>query len=300
MQNIELVQRLIYLLSLPILFLIAILPFRLLYLFSDFTFFLVYYIIGYRKKTVKANLKLVFPEKSSKEIQIIQKKFYKHMCDMFLEMIKTWQASKKQLDKRFIIKNPEVFKKLESNDKSVIVMYGHYASYEWSLVTENYINFKGYGVYKPLKNKYFDKLIRDIRGSYNTTLIPTKKTIDFFTEQTKLGNKYMIAFLSDQSPKLNRAFYWTDFMGIKVPCFTGADFLAKKLDLSVVYLKIDKVKRGFYEAEVVELTADANSLGEFEVTEKFTRILEGQIKEKPEYYLWTHKRWKHKDKAPKV
>lgn len=293
-------QRLVYLLSLPFLYVIAKLPFRLLYMFSDVVFVLVYYIIGYRRKTVTNNLKLAFPDKLDKEIASIRKKFYQHLCDMFLEMIKTWKAPKSQLDKRFIIKNPEVFTELEAAGKSVIVMYGHYASYEWSLVTENYINFKGYGVYKPIKNKYFDALVRKIRASYNTTLVPAKETTVFMKGLKAKKEKYMIAFLSDQSPKINRAFYWTEFMGIKVPCFTGADRMAKEHDMAVIYLKISKVKRGYYEAEVVPLTTDASIMGEFEITEKFTRILEGQIKERPEYYLWTHKRWKHRDKAPKA
>jgi len=230
---------------------------------------LVYYIIGYRKKIVYSNLKLVFPEKSENEIKQIQKKFYKHMCDMFLEMIKSISISENQINKRFVVKNPEELQRLESLGKSMITFYGHYASYEWSVAVGGHISHKGYGVYKPIKNKYFDALVKRIRSKYN---------------------------VCDQSPKNWKRSYWSEFMSIKVPCFTGGEQLAKKLDLSATYLKINKVKRGFYEAEFIPLADKSKSFDDFDITDKFLRELEKQIREAPEYYLWTHKRWKHKDK----
>ena len=248
---------------------------------------------------MKDNLKLVFPEKNKEEIKIIKKKFYKHMVDMFLEMIKSLSISEKALTKRFIITNPEELKRLEAQNKSVIVMYGHYASYEWSVVVVNHINYKGYGIYKKIKNKYFDRLVRRIRSKYNTLLIPTKEAIASITESEEKGIRSMTAFLSDQSPKsIKKAHHWIDFMGIKVPCFTGAEMMAKKLDLAVTYLKINKAKRGFYEAEFVSLADDPLEYKDYEITDKFTHLLEQQIKAAPEYYLWTHKRWKHKDNVP--
>lgn len=288
-------QRLAYILVYPILLCISILPFRLFYILSDGVYLLLYYVIGYRRKVVINNLKLVFPEKSDADIKLISKQFYKHMCDMFLEMIKSISISKAQLNKRFIIKNPEELQRLETQNKSVVVMYGHYASYEWSYVVENHINFKGFGIYKKIKNPHFDKLVRRIRGKYNTTLIPTKEAITTITENEANQLKGVIAFLSDQSPKMVRKnHHWTTFLGIEAPCFTGAEMLAKKLDLAVTYLKIEKVKRGHYEAEFIPLADQAQEYKDYEITEKFTRELEAQIYKAPQYYLWTHKRWKHR------
>ncbi|PNQ72604.1 lipid A biosynthesis acyltransferase [Hanstruepera neustonica] len=291
-------QFLAYILIYPFLWLISLLPFRLLYLFSDFVYVLLFYIIGYRRKTVKENLKLVFPKKSDHELKTISKKFYHHMCDMFLEMIKTLTISRKQLNKRFIIKNPERLQQLEALNKSIVVMYGHYASYEWSFVVENHISMKGIGIYKTIANKYFDKLARKLRSRYNTELIDTKKAIAKITDYESQNVKSVIAFLSDQSPKNFKKYYWTKFMGIKVPCFTGAEKIAKELDLSVTYLKIEKVKRGYYEAEFITLAENAREYPDYEITDKFTRELEKQIRKAPEYYLWTHKRWKHRGKKP--
>jgi len=257
---------------------------------------LVYYIIGYRKKIVYSNLKLVFPEKSENEIKQIQKKFYKHMCDMFLEMIKSISISENQINKRFIVKNPEELQRLESLGKSMITFYGHYASYEWSVAVGGHISHKGYGVYKPIKNKYFDALVKRIRSKYNVSFISTKQTVSTVVKNEAEGIKSMVGFLSDQSPKNWKRSYWSEFMSIKVPCFTGGEQLAKKLDLSATYLKINKVKRGFYEAEFIPLADKSKSFDDFDITDKFLRELEKQIREAPEYYLWTHKRWKHKDK----
>jgi Kdo2-lipid IVA lauroyltransferase/acyltransferase len=290
------VQFIAYILIYPFLWLISILPFRVFYVFSDIVYVIVYYIAGYRKTVVTENLKLVFPKKSDKEIFAIRKEFYKHMCDMFLEMIKSISISRTQLSKRFIIKNPEELQRLESLNKSIILMYGHYASYEWSYVIENYLTYKGYGIYKRIKNNHFDKLAKRIRSKYNTTLIQTKEAISLISQNETDGIKSIIAFLSDQSPKYKKAYYWSEFMSIKVPCFTGAEMLAKKLDLSVAYLKVNKIKRGYYQAEFISLADNARTFNDYEITDKFTKALEEQIYETPQYYLWTHKRWKHRNK----
>ncbi|OEK08370.1 lipid A biosynthesis acyltransferase [Flavivirga aquatica] len=292
-------QFLIYILVYPFLWFISILPFKLLYLISDGLYILLYYIVGYRKKVVTSNLTLVFPNKTEKEIATIRKKFYKHLCDMFLEMAKTMSISEKSLKKRFKIKNPEEFKRLESLNKSIILMFGHYASWEWSIVLQNNINFKGLAVYKKLANKHFDKLVRDIRSKFKTTLISTKETINIINKNEALGVKSITGFLSDQSPKASKDAYWSEFMGIKTPCFTGAERLAKKLDLTTAFLKVTKLKRGYYEAEIMVLAEDSNQYKDYELTDMFLHEVEKQIYEAPEYYFWTHKRWKHQKKAPK-
>ena len=223
-------QFLVYILVYPLLWLVSILPFRLLYFVSDCVYVLVYYIIGYRKHTVYNNLKLVFPEKSEGDIKIITKTFYHHLCDMFLEMAKTMTISETELKKRFKVTNPQEFKRLEALNKSIILIFGHYASWEWSIVLQNYINFKGLAVYKPLANKYFDRLVKNIRSKFNTDLISTKEIISIINNNEINGIKSITGFLSDQSPRLTKEVYWGDFMGIKSPCFTGAERLAKKLD----------------------------------------------------------------------
>ncbi|WP_242134704.1 lysophospholipid acyltransferase family protein [Aestuariivivens marinum] len=289
-------QFLIYILVYPFLWFISVLPFRLLYILSDIVFILLYYIIGYRKKVVTENLKLVFPYKSKQEIHFIRTTFYRHLCDMFLEMAKTMNISKKEIKNRFHIVNTDELKRLESLNKSVILMFGHYASWEWAIEIQNHIAFEGYGVYKKLSNPYFDRLVRNIRSKFKTTLISTKETISTVTNNESQGVKSVVAFLSDQSPRLSKEVYWGKFMDVRVPCFTGAERLAKKLNLTIAYLKVKKVKRGYYKAEIITLTETPKKFKDYELTDLFLREVEKQIYEAPEYYFWTHKRWKHKDK----
>lgn len=287
-------QFLVFIIAFPFLWIISVLPFRLFYWFSDFVYLILYYIIGYRKKTVRYNLALAFPNLSAKERLVIEKKSYHHLCDMFLEMIKTMSISPEEMNKRFVITNLEVVKEFEKKGKSTILLASHYASWEWLLSLNEKTSFKGIGVYKKITNKYFDKLIRDIRSKYKAELVETKRAIPLMSENQEKGILCMYGLASDQSPKLNRAFHWDKFMGVEVPVHTGAEMLAKRYDLTVLFVKVKKIKRGYYEATFVPITDDPRSIPDFEITNVFLREVEKQIIEAPEYYFWTHKRWKHR------
>jgi len=287
-----------YIVLYPFLWLISVLPFRVLYILSDIFRFIIQYVIGYRKKVIEDNLRLVFPEKSEAEIKRIRQKFYKHFCDVFIEMIKTLNISKTQLNKRFVIKNPEVLAQLESYNTSAVLMYGHYASYEWSIVIQSHLSIGGLAIYKKLANIYFDRLVRKIRSRYKTDLVNTLKALKKIDDMHKTNDYKLIGFLSDQSPKIKPTNVWLPFMGINIPCFIGAELTAKKYNFPVGFLEIEKVKRGYYEANFVFITDNASETEEYEITKKFNQLLEAQIRQAPEFYLWTHKRWKHRDLAP--
>lgn len=288
-----------YILLYPFLYFISILPFRLLYMVSDGLYILLYHVFGYRKKVVKSNLNLAFPEKSDAEIQRITKVFYHHLCDMIVESIKSMTISKAEMQKRYKFKNVDVIQNIEAQQKSTILMCAHYGSWEWIFILQTYVNSKGNAVYKPLANKYFDRLVKRIRAKYNSYLISTKEIIPTLIQEKRDGVISINGFVSDQSPKLDKAFHWNEFMGVKVPVHTGAEMLAKKLDMAVVFFGVDKVKRGYYETTFKTITLTPKDYKDYQITDIFLKLVEQQIREKPEYYLWTHKRWKHKDKAPK-
>lgn len=287
-------QRLLYWLVYPILYGISKLPYRLFYFFSDFVFLLVFYVVGYRKKVVKRNLELAFPEKSEQEIKQIQKKFYHHFCDIFLEMTKSLTISGEELKKRFVLKNPEEIKRIEALQKSYVIMLGHYNSYEWvtSLQLQG-VTYESFGIYKKIKNPYFDKLIHNSRGKFGTKMVDKNDVTKLMAKNRFNGVLSTYGMVSDQSPRLKGLNYWLDFFGYEVPAFVGSEKMAKKLDFSMIYLKIEKVKRGYYEAEIIPLSDNPKEYDDFKVTEKYFKMLEEQIRQKPEYYLWTHKRWKH-------
>ncbi len=287
-------QLLAYILIYPILWFISILPFRLLYALSDFLYILMYYVFRYRKQTVIDNLRLVFPEKSDHEIKIITKKFFHHFCDMILESIKSMNISLESMKARYNFKNLDIIKEFEKQNKSIVLMCAHYGSWEWIFILQTYTTHRGYGIYKRLQNKYFDRLIKSIRARYNSYLITTKETFSVLEDAKKNGILSMNGFASDQSPKKHKAHHWNEFMGIKVPVHTGAEMLAKKLDMPVVFFAVERKKRGYYEATFQTLAEKPTDFKDYEITDKFLKLVEAQIHEAPEYYLWTHKRWKHR------
>ncbi len=287
-------QLLAFVVIYPILWVTSLLPFRLLYGVSDGLYFILYRIVGYRKKTVSENLKLVFPEKSEAERKRIEKKFYHHLCDMILEAIKSMNIRKEDMKKRFKFTNIEIIKDFEKRNKSISLMCAHYGSWEWIFILQAYTSHKTFAIYKRLNNKYFDRMIRKIRARYDSYLITTKETAAVLTENKKKGLLTINGFAADQSPKKNKAYHWNKFMGIDVPVHTGAEMLSKKLDLSVVFFSVKRVKRGFYETTFKTLTEAPNNFEDYKITDQFIALVENQIYEAPEYYLWTHKRWKHR------
>ena len=289
-------QFLLYILIYPFLWSISILPFRILYIVSDGVYLLTYYIIGYRKKTVRENLALALPQLSEKERLIIEKKSFRHMCDVFLEMIKTLTISKSEIDRRYVFKNLEVYSNLEKKGKSIALLCAHYASYEWAVSMNRHISFEGYGIYKKLGNPHFDKLVKKIRNRFKATLITTRETIPTIKKNAISGHLGAYGFASDQSPMVSSAYHWNSFMGIEVPVHTGAEMLAKRFDMNVVFLRTKKVKRGYYEGTFDLLSLDAKAVPNYEITDEFLKLIEKQIYEAPEFYLWTHKRWKHRRK----
>jgi lauroyl/myristoyl acyltransferase len=287
-------QFLIFIIAYPFLWIISILPFRIFYCLSDVVYFLVYYIIGYRKKVVRANLAMALPHLNDQERLVIEKKSYQHLCDMFMEMIKTMTISSEAMNKRFVITNLELIKEYEKKGKSIMLIASHYASWEWLITLNQKISYQGIGVYKKLANKYFDKLVRDIRSKYNTELVPTNKTIPLIAHNQKNDIHCVYGLASDQSPKADRIFHWDSFMGIEVPVHTGPEMLAKKYDMTVVFAKVKKVKRGYYELTIIPISDNPKSVPDFGITHAYIKEVEKQILEAPEYYFWTHKRWKHR------
>jgi len=296
LQKIIRMQLVVFILLYPIIWIISILPFRLMYMFSDMVYVLVYYIIGYRKKVVRTNIAMALPNLSEKERLQIEKKSYRHLCDMFLEMIKTMTISVKEIEKRFVFTNLEMYQEMEKKNKSIALMVAHYATYEWVISINSKIKYEGYAIYKKINNKYFDKLVRDIRSRFKATLINTKQTIPTIEKNARTNHLGLYGFASDQSPQVSKAFHWQKFMGIDTPVHTGAEMLAKRFDMNIMFLRVKKVKRGYYEATFEHLVDNPKEVPNYEISDEFLRRVEKQIYEAPEFYLWTHKRWKHKKK----
>lgn len=272
---------------------LSLLPFWALYLFSDFLYLIVFYFVKYRKKVVFTNLKNSFPNKSEQEIKVIAKGFYRHFCDLIIEALKIFSISEKELNKRCKIRNPELLQSYLLKGKSLIVAGGHYNNWEMAATSSNFmIPHQAIGIYTPLKNKFFNEQIIKSRTKFGMQLI-RKKEIKTSFEKNK-NRPTAILFLADQSPASGRTAYWTTFLNQDTGVMIGAEKCAKQYDYPVVFGKIIKVKRGYYELKFIPLEDQPRATQYGEISEKYTRLLEKIIIENPEYWLWSHKRWKRK------
>lgn len=288
-------QRLLYILVYPIWWGISILPMPILYILSDIFFFLSYYVIGYRRKVVKENLALTLPDKSDKERKQIAKEFYVHLCDILVETVKSLTISEKEISRRFKFENPELLQELYNQDKSVLLMCGHYASWEWSGILTKHMPYKGIAVYKQLRNPNFDRLVKKIRGKFGAEIISNKQIVTKLFRMHRDNQKSLTLILSDQTPKLTDYKHVDTFMGVRVPVFVGSEELVKRLGHIPVYLHVEKVKRGHYSARFIPLTMEPKKIPDYGITRMFLDEIEKQIYKEPAFYLWSHKRWKHRN-----
>ncbi len=274
--------------------LISYLPFSVLYVFSDIVFFFVNYILRYRRKVITSNLKNSFPEKSDEEIHKIRREFYSHFCDTFIETIKMWSISEEEMKKRCKFLNPEVFDVYKEQNKNVITILGHYGNWEWLSSFALWRDANYLPVYKPLHNKVFDNMFLKIRKRFGAIPVAkddTLRTMIRYRNEEKLSATVLIG---DQTPKKNSISYWTKFLNQDTAILIGTERIAKKLDQAIIFIKMNKIKRGYYEVDLIPLFDNPKETEEFEISEKHTRVLENIIKENPAYWLWSHKRWKHK------
>jgi KDO2-lipid IV(A) lauroyltransferase len=272
---------------------ISLLPFPLLYLLSDFLFFIFYSLLGYRKKIVVSNITNSFPEKSKQEVNEITKLFYKHFCDVIVESLKSFTISDAQISKRMLLKNPELLNSYYDKKQSVILAGGHYNNWEWIAVAlDKQMKHQSIAIYKTLSNKFFDEKMRSTRGKFGLLMVSTKLVAETFS---KFKNELTATiFAIDQSPSNPKKCYWMNFLNQDTPVLFGTEKFSKDYNQPVLFGTITKVKRGFYQIEFQTVTDNPTNTAHGYITETTTKLLEAEIIKAPQYWLWTHRRWKHK------
>ncbi len=278
-----------YLVILPV----SALPMRALYMLSDALFFVFYHLIGYRKKVVKDNLRRSFPEKSGDEINELARKFYSHFCDLLVESLKIFTIDRDEALKRMVFTNPELINAYFEQGRSVILAGGHYNNWElFAVAIDEAIRHQTLAIYKPLNNQFFDEKMRLTRGKYGLEMIPIKAVKDVFER-----NRAMLTvtiFATDQSPgNVNKA-YWMNFLNQETAVLFGTEKLAKEYNYPVVYGLIKKLRRGYYATEFKLVAENPADMAYGEITRIHTRMLEEDIRTQPEFWLWSHRRWKKK------
>lgn len=267
-------------------------PFWLLYFWADLIYLLCYYPIGYRKKTVAQNLKKSFPEKTDQEIKEITRKFYRHFADLVVETIKAFQMNEETFRKRVQYKNPGILDELYARGKSVALLSGHYGNWEWTIALPKIIKHQVNVIYRPIQDETFDGYMKQVRSRFGMLMMPARISGRTMRELEKSGQLSATYYLTDQTA-LKDTDYWMMFLNQETAVFPGAEKIASKFKQAVVFMDIQKVRRGYYEVQFTKLFDDAHQTKEFEVTKAHTKFLEEIIRKRPEFWLWSHKRWKH-------
>lgn len=273
--------------------LVAILPFRLMYLFGNFIYVFLRYMVAYRIEIARANLLKSFPEKSKEEIQRILNKSYRNLADIAIEALKGFTISRSQILKRYVIKNPELLDRYYQKGESLIGVAGHYANWEWGALSAGlHLKHRPVAFYKPLDNPIIDRLMKWTRVQKGTLLVSITETYSTFE---KFRNEPCIYILvADQSPvDLTKAF-WVDFLNQDTPCLHGPEKYAQLYNYPVIFIEIERIKRGYYSVELSVLCENPQSLPHGEVTRLYMKKLEEVIRKEPSAWLWTHRRWKRK------
>ena len=280
-------------------FLMALLPFKVLFLISDFFYPILYYIVRYRKKLVRKNLKNVFPDKTSTEIRKIEKDFYRHFCDYFFETIKLLHISDSQIKKHIVFKNTEPLQCFLDKKQPVVLILGHYGNWEWipSLALHLKLDDTVFGqVYRPLKSKIFDRFFLHLRKRFRTVNLTKHNVFRDIVGIRKENKNWILGFMSDQKPSGNQIPHPMQFLNQETPVLTGTEKIARHTGAAVCYLDITHIKRGNYEVDAFIISDNAAETSEFEITEKYISCLEQTILRNPSCYLWTHNRWRLKIK----
>lgn len=265
-------------------------PFWLLYRLSDSLYILLYYVIGVRRKVVQRNLKFVFPNHSNSELKKIEKKAYRNFCDIILETAKGFTLSPKEMARRYKITNPELIEPFYDNKRSVIGFIAHYNNWEWGISLQQSLKHKAFYIYKRLHNRVVDELIREKRQMSGAELVYKEIMAKTLIKNRRHAGFY--ALIADQRPSGDQEQRHVRFFDHTIPCFAGPEMIAKTFNYPVIYCKIDRVKRGYYQATGILITDEPKNTAEGDISQQCFSLLESQIGDHPENWMWMHKRFK--------
>lgn len=266
----------------------------MLYLWANVLYVLLYHVVAYRKSVVRGNLRKSFPEQDDAWITSTEKAFYRHLCDVMVEVIKSSSMSRAQLLRSVHYANPELLHRHYLNHRSVVVIMAHTGNWEWipplaALIAPQFSQ----GLYKPLSNKAFDEFFKQTRTRFGSGVIPMERALKVMMEQQREGELTATAFIADQTPSSLSSGVWLKFLNQDTLFFTGTEKIARKLGYAVIYLSMKRNGRGKYTVSMTDICDDASKTEEGYITRNMAALMEADILEQPENWLWSHKRWKH-------
>ena len=287
-------MKILYYIVLAFWYMLSLLPMKVHYLLSDLLFWVLYGLLGYRKKVIEKNLKASFPEKSEEELKRIERGFYHFFCDYIAESVKLMTIRRENLRRRMVFKGAELVDEVIESGQSCAVFLGHLCNWEWVTSLPLWVTPKAQcgQIYHPIENKDFDRLFLRSRQRMGAVCIPMADTLRKIIECKKAGQPVVIGYISDQVPFWTNIHHWVDFLHHDTPVLTGMERIARKVNHAVFFLDVRRVRRGYYEAEFKLITREPQKMGEYEITDIYYRMLEQSIRRAPEFWLWSHNRWK--------
>ena len=287
-------MKLLYYLTYATLWLLSLLPLRALYVLSDLIYLLVYHVAGYRKRLVRRHLADSFPEKSEAERRQIERAFYRWFCDYLVETVKLLTISHSQIRRRMVFKGTEIIDEIVESGQSCALYLGHYCNWEWITSMPLWVSPKAQcgQIYHALENADFDRIFLTLRQRMGAVCIPMAETLRRLAAYRQQKQPVVIGYISDQVPFWNNIHHWLTFLHHDTPVLTGTERLARTAGHAVLYVDITRPRRGYYEAEIKLIARDPRQTKDYELTDAYFRMLEASIRRAPQYWLWTHNRWK--------
>ena len=287
-------MKLLYYIVFAVWYVFSLLPLRIHYVLSDLLFWLLYGVVGYRKAVIRKNLRESFPEKSEEELRKIARGYYHFFCDYIVETIKMMTISKENIRRRLTFKGTELVDEIVESGQSCAVYLGHLCNWEWVTSLPLWVTPKAQcgQIYHPLENKEFDRLFLYSRQRFGATCIAMQDALREIVNYRSKNQPVVIGYISDQVPFWTNIHHWVDFLHHDTPVLTGTERIAKKVNHAVFFLDVHRVRRGYYEAEFKLMTREPRKMDDFEITDIYFKLLEESIRRAPEFWLWSHNRWK--------
>lgn len=279
---------------------VAHLPLRALYGLSDLAYLVLYRVVGYRRKVVRDNLRRAFPDASEKQIKVWERGFYRHLCDIFIEAVKLLHMPDSEVDERINIHGADLVNDAIAGGRSVVLMLGHYGNWEWvpAIVRKFSEGTFGSQIYHPLDNKLMDRVMLKIRSRFGTQSIPMDRAVRTLIGVERAGDHFVCGFIADQRPNGSNYNHWTDFLGIDTPYVVGGETIGDHLGAVYLYLDVEKTSRGHYSLTFKPIEPPDGDAESYPHTRRYLAMLEETIRRAPQYWLWSHKRWKRSRPAP--
>lgn len=288
------VNRILYYIILSVWYVFSLLPMRVHYINSDLLFWLLFRVIGYRRRVVWKNLTESFPEKSEEELRRTERGFYHFFCDYIVETVKQMTISRQEIKRRMAFKGLETVEEAIESGQPVSVYLGHYCNWEWVTSLPLWVTPKARcgQIYHPLENRDFDRLFLRSRERLGAVCIAMQDTLREMIRYRSGNQPVIIGFIADQKPFWVNIHHWVDFLNHDTPVLTGTERIVKRMNHAVFYLDMHRVRRGYYEAEFKLMTREPQKMEDYELTDMYFDMLEKSIRRAPEFWLWSHDRWK--------